>query len=123
MKSVLFSLDNMIESLKMCGDFVNLKNERIICFNVSKTYLGCERPNLYECTRKYWRLNGQRANNADLVFAICRGISLGSSSRTVGSRLNTRNTKEDGNLKENKYLTLLTRIKIYQRLYVTDKIL
>ena len=67
----------MIESLKMCGDFVNLKNERIICFNVSKTYLGCERPNLYECTRKYWRLNGQRANNADLVFAICRGYIVG----------------------------------------------
>lgn len=48
----------MIEPFKDYGDFVNHKNERIICFNVSRTYLGCERPNLYECIRKYWRLNG-----------------------------------------------------------------
>ena len=60
----------MIEPFKDYGDFVNHKNERIICFNVSRTYLGCERPNLYECTRKYWRLNGQRAKKADLVFAL-----------------------------------------------------
>lgn len=51
----------MIEPFRNYGDFVNHKNKRIICFNVSRTYLGCERPNLYECTRKYWRLNGQRA--------------------------------------------------------------
>ena len=49
----------------------------IICFNVSKTYLQCERPNLYECTRKYWRLNGERAQNADLVFAVCSGYIIG----------------------------------------------
>lgn len=67
----------MIEPFRDYGDFVPQKDERIICFNVSKTYLGCERPNLYECTRKYWRLNGQRANNADLVFAICRGYIIG----------------------------------------------
>ena len=67
----------MIEPFKDYGDFVNHKNERIICFNVSRTYLGCERPNLYECTRKYWRLNGQRAKKADLVFAICCGYIVG----------------------------------------------
>jgi len=44
----------MIEPFRDYGDFVH-KDERIVCFNVSKTYLGCERPNLYECTRKYWR--------------------------------------------------------------------
>lgn len=67
----------MIEPFRNYGDFVNHKNKRIICFNVSRTYLGCERPNLYECTRKYWRLNGQRAKKADLVFAICSGYIVG----------------------------------------------
>lgn len=59
------------------GFFENKKNERIVCFNVSRTYLLCERPNLYECTRKYWRLNGERAKKADFVFAVCRGIIVG----------------------------------------------
>jgi hypothetical protein len=71
------NIKNMIEPFKDYGDFVNHKNERIICFNVSRTYLGCERPNLYEYTRKYWRLNGQRAKKADLVFAICCGYIVG----------------------------------------------
>lgn len=97
----------MIEPFRDYGDFVPQKDERIVCFNVSKTYLGCERPNLYECTRKYWRLNGQRANNADLVLQFVEVILLGSSSRIAGLRLNVRDTKEDGNLKENKYSILL----------------
>ena len=37
----------------------------------------CERPSLYECTRKYWRLNGNRAQNAELVFAIFQGYIVG----------------------------------------------
>lgn len=113
----------MIEPFKDYGDFVNHKNERIICFNVSRTYLGCERPNLYECTRKYWRLNGQRAKKADLVFAICCGYIVGIFKPHQRFLPNVRNTKDDGSLKENKYLILLTRIKIYQKSYVTDKIL
>ena len=36
------------EAFKDYGDFVNHKNERIICFNVSRTYLGCERPFLFQ---------------------------------------------------------------------------
>lgn|GEM_PF-107175 len=59
------------------GSFENVNNDKIICFNVSKTYLQCERPNLYECTRKYWRLNGERAQNADFAFAICSGYIIG----------------------------------------------
>lgn len=59
------------------GSFENRNNDRIICFNVSRTYLQCERPNLYECTRKYWRLCGERAQNADLVFAVCSGYIVG----------------------------------------------
>lgn len=67
----------MIEPFRDYGNFVNLKNERIVCFNVSRTYLGGERPNLYECTRKYWRLNGQRASKADLVFAVYSDYIVG----------------------------------------------
>lgn len=59
------------------GIFENKKNEKIVCFNVSRTYLLCERPNLYECTRKYWRLNGEHAKKADLVFAVCYGTIVG----------------------------------------------
>lgn len=67
----------MNEHFKDCGNFVNINNERIICFNVSKTYRNHKRPTLYECTCKYWKLNGQRANKADLVFAICGGYIVG----------------------------------------------
>lgn len=98
----------MIEPFRNYGDFVNHKNKRIICFNVSRTYLGCERPNLYECTRKYWRLNGQRAKKADLVLQFAVVILLVCSSHNVGFLPNVRNTKEDGSLKENKYSILLT---------------
>lgn len=31
----------------------------------------------YECTRKYWRLNGQRASKADLVFTVCSDYIVG----------------------------------------------
>lgn len=67
----------MEEPFKDYGSFENKKNEKIICLNVSRTYLLCERPNLYECTRKYWRLNGGRAQNAELVFAVSSGYIVG----------------------------------------------
>lgn len=67
----------MIEPFRDYGNFATLKNEQIVCYNASRTYLGSERSNLYECTRKYWRLNGQRASKADLVFAICSGYIVG----------------------------------------------
>ena len=67
----------MEEIFRDYGFFENKKNERIVCFNISRTYLLCERPNLYECTRKYWRLNGERAKKADFVFAVCCGIIVG----------------------------------------------
>lgn len=59
------------------GRFENDANNRIICFNVTRTYLLCERPNLYECVRKYWRLNGERAKKAEYVFAISSGYIVG----------------------------------------------
>ncbi len=59
------------------SSFENKKNEKILCLNVTRTHLLCERPNLYECTRKYWRLNGNRAQNAELVFAVSQGYIVG----------------------------------------------
>lgn len=49
------------------GRFENESNNQIICFNVTRTYLLCKRPSLYECVRKYWRLNGERAKKAEYV--------------------------------------------------------
>jgi len=59
------------------GQFKNIENKKIICFNITKTYLLSERENLYECTRKFWRLNGERAKNAELVFAVCSKYIVG----------------------------------------------
>ena len=67
----------MEEPFRNYGLFENKKNEKILCLNVSRTYLLCERPTLYECTRKYWRLNGNRTQYAELVFAVSQGYIVG----------------------------------------------
>lgn len=67
----------MEEPFRNYGIFENNRNEKILCLNISRTYLQSERPNLYECARKYWRLNGERAKNAELVFAISSGYIVG----------------------------------------------
>lgn len=59
------------------GRFENESNNQIICFNVTRTYLLCKRPSLYECVRKYWRLNGERAKKAEYVFAIYSSYIVG----------------------------------------------
>ena len=59
------------------GRFENDSNNRIVCFNVTRTYLLRERPSLYDCVRRYWRLNGERAKKAEYVFAICSGYIVG----------------------------------------------
>ena len=61
----------MEEVFRDYGVFENANNNRIVCVNITKTYLLHQRPNLYDCTRKWWRLSGERAQNADFVFAIC----------------------------------------------------
>lgn len=58
-------------------EFENNTNERIVCVNITKTQTNGDRPNLYERARKYWRLNGNRAQKADLVFAICNKHIIG----------------------------------------------
>ena len=65
---------NLVKPNREYDHWENNTDERILCLNVSKTYLYGKRPNLYECTRKYWRLNGERAKHADLVFAVNSGI-------------------------------------------------
>lgn len=45
-------------------------SDRIICFKVGKV----KRENLYEMTRKYWKLNILRAEKATHVLAIIDGI-------------------------------------------------
>lgn len=67
----------MKEPFRDYGIFENKQNEKILCFNVSRTYFLGERPSLYECTRKYWRLNVNRAQNAELVFAVSYGYIVG----------------------------------------------
>lgn len=59
------------------GIFENKNNDKIICLNITRTYLLSERANLYECVRKYWRLKGERAQKADYVFAVCSGYIIG----------------------------------------------
>ena len=58
------------------GNWDNPNSEKVLCLNVTRTSFSGERPNLYECTRKYWRLNGERAAKADLVFAVIIGTIL-----------------------------------------------
>lgn len=44
--------------------------DRILCVKVGKV----KRENLYEMTRKYWKLNMKRAANATHVLAVVNGI-------------------------------------------------
>lgn len=52
----------------------------MICININKPYnrpntdYYGKRDNIYEATRKYWRLNGNRAKTADYVLAVYQGI-------------------------------------------------
>ena len=69
MEKYLFQLDPA-----KCEDINPNPEDRIICINISQTYLSGERENVYECTRKYWRLNGYRAEKANIVLAIYRGV-------------------------------------------------
>lgn len=67
---------NVNQPFRNCEVWENNTSEKILCLNVSKTHFSGKRLNLYECTRKYWRLNGERAKHADLVFAVNSGITV-----------------------------------------------
>lgn len=82
------------------GYWDNPNNEKVLCLNVTRTSFSGERPNLYECTRKYWKLNGERAAKADLVFAVIIGTIVGVSDLQNGTH--RRNIPADGNLQVKK---------------------
>ena len=69
-----------INVLYDCCDIQPISNERLICININKTYnrpntdYYGKRDNIYEATRKYWRLNGNRARTADYVLAVYQGF-------------------------------------------------
>ncbi|MBR1726438.1 MAG: hypothetical protein IJ724_07305 [Muribaculaceae bacterium] len=52
-------------------------DDRIIFINICQTYKTGERGSIYEATRKFWRLNGKRAEKATHVLAIVEGIVVG----------------------------------------------
>lgn len=49
-------------------------NDHIVCVNISKTYDKNERADNYDRARHYWVLKKERAEKANLVFAIVHGI-------------------------------------------------
>lgn len=69
-----------INTLYDCAELVPGHQDRLLCININKTYnrpgadVYGKRDNIYEATRKYWRLNGNRARQADFVLATYQGI-------------------------------------------------
>lgn len=63
-----------------CQKLVVAKEHRLLLVNLNQSYdqhraLGVNvRPNIYECTRKYWRLDKKRADKVDYVLGVYRGI-------------------------------------------------
>ena len=51
-------------------DLTPIADERLLCVKVSKI----ARENIYEMTRKYWKLDGCKAAEADYVLAVIDGI-------------------------------------------------
>lgn len=69
-----------INALYDCNYIQPRFGDRLICININKTYnqpnadYYGKRDTIYEATRKYWRLNGNRARTADYVLAVYQGI-------------------------------------------------
>lgn len=68
-----------INAMYDCQDLILHTGDRIMCININKTYKpGIDyygvRENIYEATRKYWRLNENRARNATVVLSVYHGI-------------------------------------------------
>lgn len=58
------------------------ESDSILFININKSYGSnaeeeYNRPSLYEATRKYWKLNPERANKANLIMAVYRGVVRG----------------------------------------------
>ena len=57
-----------------CAEIEPSPNDRFVGININKTYNNGERDNIYEATRKYWKMNGERAKSATYVLSLYRGI-------------------------------------------------
>ena len=57
-----------------CAEIEPSTNDRFVCININRTYNNGERENIYEATRKYWKMNGERAKSATFVLSLYRGI-------------------------------------------------
>ncbi|MBO7442488.1 MAG: hypothetical protein J6T83_05355 [Paludibacteraceae bacterium] len=57
-----------------CNEIKPNSNDRLICININKTYNNGERENIYEATRKYWKMNGRRAMSSTFVLSVYKGI-------------------------------------------------
>lgn len=57
------------------NQFIDINpNDHIVCVNISKTFDANEREDNYDRARRYWRINVNRARNANLVLAVVHGI-------------------------------------------------
>ena len=65
-----------INLLYDCAEINPSPNDRFVCININKTYNNGERENIYEATRKYWKMNGERAKSATYVLSLYRGIVI-----------------------------------------------
>lgn len=94
------------------GDFENTLNERIVCLKIGKSY-ETNGKSLYECVQKYWKVNGNRVQRADWVFAIAKGYIVGvfKPLRCIGFRPNTSPIKGAGSLRERRFRILPTSTK------------
>lgn len=69
-----------INALYDCAELVPEQQNKLLCFIINKTYNRPSvdyygtRENIYEATRKYWRLDGNRAKHADYVLATYQGV-------------------------------------------------
>ena len=63
-----------INSIYDCTEIEPEWDDKLIFININKTYVTGERGSIYEATRKYWRLNGNRARQATYALAVYRGI-------------------------------------------------
>lgn len=67
-----------ISQLYNCAKLVPM--HKLLLVSLNKTYIQKNaqgvyvRANLYECTRKYWKLNTNRANQVEYVLGVYRGI-------------------------------------------------
>ncbi|MBD5427744.1 MAG: hypothetical protein HDR39_00180 [Treponema sp.] len=80
---------------------IDCGKDKVLFVCISKSYkrLGTEgRENLFECTRKYWKLDKQRAERADYVAGVYKGvveaIYKNSSWQQVGNMKEIRNDPE-----------------------------